>query len=191
MQTVSTGAPKGVIRFNSSGGSPVRFATNRDPIDLNMGLDGLLYVLFPGGFPEGEGLAIYDPVTLTQIDLHTFNFTPHRAVAANAAGEFFLADFDGDVQRMAPDGSLISQINVCGIISDCRLMDIDVSPDGKLVIGSVTGRVLLANSDLTGLQLVGPQFPNSVFVTFVPEPATALLLLSALSLCLGRARRRD
>ena len=189
MNTVGA-TERGVVRFNTQDSSAIRFADNRDMIDLNIGLDGFLYSLNPGGFPEGTGAAVYDPLTLAFIRNVTFNLTPHRAIAVGALGDIFLVDINGNLQKRDPFGSLLSQVNVCGLVSDCRLMDVDISPDGALVMGTVGGRVLLSNSDLSTVQVMPMTFPFGVFVTFVPEPATALLLLSALTFGLRRTRSR-
>lgn len=39
----------GIIRFNLLTGPSIRFPETIEPIDLTIGLDGLLYALYPGG----------------------------------------------------------------------------------------------------------------------------------------------
>ena len=45
------GESKGIVRFDLAAGTATRTATDIEPIDLNIGLDGLLYALYPGGVP--------------------------------------------------------------------------------------------------------------------------------------------
>ena len=60
----------GVVAFNIDSGVAFRFADGTDAIDLNIGLDGLLYVLSPGGSPGGRTIDVYDP--------RTWRFGPKR-----------------------------------------------------------------------------------------------------------------
>lgn len=172
---------QGIIRFDITTAATTRFATNVQPIDLNIGLDGMLYALQPDGFPEGFHVEVYDPITLDFVRFLNFFPQPHRAIAVNALGQIYLVDSVGNLQLRAPDGTLINQTSVCGVLPTsppglCFLSDIDVAPDGKLVMGTARGRVLTANADLSGLQLLSPSFSSGVFVSFVPEPSSFMML---------------
>lgn len=191
-----SGAAKGVIRFDQDQSTALRFATDIEPIDLNLGLDGLLYVLYPSSIPNGRCLDVYDPITLDRIrrlDLTaSLGSTAHRSVAANAAGEIFLADPDGELHRLSATGALLATTTLTAGTQPVDLYDVDVTPDGTIVLGDRHGRVLLTDEDVgaTSGFSVGV---NSVFVTYVPhvpEPSALLVLLSSLTLIASRRADR-
>ncbi|HUN82271.1 MAG TPA: hypothetical protein VMV81_12275, partial [Phycisphaerae bacterium] len=182
----------GVVRFDLASNTSLRFATTIDPIDLNVGLDGLLYVQYPGGSPAGFELEVYDPVTLEHVRQIFFGLNDFRACAVNRDGEIYLADSVGNIKRFAPSGTLISQINVCGILAgNCFLSDIDIAPDGALVASSAYGRLVLTDVGLSNpMAFPVPAFnTTTTFVTFVPEPASSMLAIVAFS-AITRSRPR-
>ncbi len=161
----------GVVRFNRLDGTAQRFANNRQPIDLTLGLDGLLYLLYPGGSPGGRFVDVFDPETLSFIRTISFadifGHTAHRAVAVNKNGEVFIADWDGDLQKLDSAGNILIKTNVCGIAATCSLYDIDVSHDGRVVIGDRSGGVTITDENFSGFSRfnVGTR---GTFVAFVP-----------------------
>lgn len=60
MRTLSGPAEEalGIIRYDTHGESWLRFATDLEPIHLNLGHDGLLHALRPGGNPTRRTLAV-------------------------------------------------------------------------------------------------------------------------------------
>ncbi|MBN1514521.1 MAG: PEP-CTERM sorting domain-containing protein [Phycisphaerae bacterium] len=178
-----SGAAKGVVRFDRDQSTALRFATDIEPIDLNLGLDGLLYVLYPSSIPNGRCLDVYDPITLDRIrrlDLTaSLGSTAHRSVAANAAGEIFLADPDGELHRLSATGALLATTTLTAGTQPADLYDVDVMPDGTMVLGDRYGHVFVTNKDFSDSSAFSVGV-NSVFVTYVPhvpEPSAALLLL--------------
>ncbi len=171
----------GVIRFNQSDGTWVRFGEDHEPIDLNIGRDGLLYTLFPGGSPNGRTVNVYDPLTMAfirEIDLTaTFGHTAHRSIAADDGGNIFVADADGDFQKIDADGTLLDSVNLdpqCD--GSCFFFDVDVSADGVVALGSRDGDVIITDEDLSSFSsfAVGTE---GTFVTIVPEPASLSMIL--------------
>lgn len=144
-----TDQARGVVRFDMESAAAVRFAENIDPIDLNMGLDGLLYCLYPGGSPEGRYVDVYDPETMAfvrTIDFSAiFGHTGHRSVAVNAAGEIFVADWDGDLTKLDGAGNVLLEANLCTISTGCNLVDVDVSTEGLVVVGERFGGVTVTD----------------------------------------------
>ncbi len=139
----------GIVKINLITGAGVRFATTIEPIDLTIGLDGLLYALYPGGSPEGRDISIFDPATLTEIghiDLSaTFGHTGHRAIAVTADSEVIIADSDGDLQKIDSAGNLLLETNICGHAESCNLYDVNVSQSGLVAIGDRFGGIVITN----------------------------------------------
>jgi len=196
MVTLS-GTAKGVIRFDRDQSTALRFAYDIAPIDLNMGRDGLLYALYPGTNPGGRWLDVYDPITLERtgrLDLATsLGSTAHRSVAANAAGDILLADPDGELHRLSATGALLATTTLTAGTQPADLYDLDVMPDGTIILGDRYGHVFVISEDFSDSSAfsVGT---SSVFVTYVPhvpEPSAVLLLLAGgLTVLSGGVRRR-
>ncbi|MEO0947930.1 MAG: protein kinase [Cyanobacteria bacterium J06641_5] len=156
---------QGVIMYD--GASSRRFATDVEPIDLNMGLDGLLYVLAGGGSPSGRTLAAYDPRALAKvrdIDLSATQVSSRRAVTANAKGEIFLATLSGQVFHLNSSGKLLKAVRF-----KQRFSDIDLARDGTMLLGTTDGVVLTVDAALTkSAPLFYGGQRSTVFATFVP-----------------------
>ncbi len=176
MNTSGDGEASGVVRFDLETDEFIRFADGTDAIDLNLGLDGLLYVLSPGGSPEGRVLDVYDPIStafVRTIDLtEIFGFTGHRSIATDAAGNVYIADFDGDIAKVSADGQVLLQDNLCNIAASCNLYDIDVAEDGLVVIGDREGGVTVTDVDFSAFDSfdVTSGFQGA-FVSIVPPSA--------------------
>lgn len=158
---------EGFLRLDVSTSEWIRFAEDTGPIDLNVGLDDVLYVLWSSGrmldrFDPATGLMI-DSVNLTDI----LGFEQHRAVTADASGTIYLADWDGDVAVFDPDGTIIAETNICDVAQSCNLYDIDVASDGRVIIGDRDGGVTITNSTLTSFDSTS-SFAGA-FVSFVPQ----------------------
>lgn len=140
----------GIVRFDD-GGPPMRFAEDIDPIDLNMGIDGLLYALHPGGSPGGRQIDVYDPDTLIFIRriFDRWSQPDHRSIAIDGEGYFYLADWDGDVSRFSPEGELQETVNLIPIADMRNLYDIDVAADGTLIVCDIRGRALVTDTAFT------------------------------------------
>ncbi|OGT81276.1 MAG: hypothetical protein A3J35_06295 [Gammaproteobacteria bacterium RIFCSPLOWO2_02_FULL_52_10] len=159
----------GLIRFDLDAGTSTRFASTIEPIDLNLGQDGLLYALYPGGSPGGTSIDIYDPDTLSYIrtiDLSsTLGWKGNRAIAANASGQLFVADWDGRLLKLDAEGNLLAENNLCSIADDCNALDIDVSATGKIIISYRFGSVVLTDEEFTA-PILFDSGNDGGFVTF-------------------------
>ena len=175
MYTASGGEAKGVVAFNTANGQIQRFAENTEPIDLTIGLDGLLYTLSPGGSPGGTTINVYNPISLVHIksiDLSAiFGWTDHRSIAVDYNGDIFIADWDGDVHRISGSGELLDTITpICdwpGFDIHCEFNDIDISRDGKIALGTRDGEIFLTDTRFSSLSEfnVGDK---GIFIEFVP-----------------------
>jgi len=175
------GEAQGVVAFDTVTGQAQRFAENTSPIDLTIGLDGLLYTLSPGGSPGGRIINIYDPSSLAYIDTidltDIFGWTEHRSIAVDYNGDIFIADWDGEVHHINKAGELIDTITPsCDWIGrdiHCEFIDIDISENGEIALGTRFGEIILTDTDFSSIFTfdVGESEIFVEFVpTFVPEP---------------------
>jgi hypothetical protein len=167
----------GVVVFNTDGGVAFRFADGTDAIDLTIGLDGLLYVLSPGGSPGGRTVDVYDPRTysfIRSIDLTAiFGWTEHRSIAVDFNGDLFIADLDGEISHVSAAGQLVQIISPpcdwIGFEIACSFTDIDISESGQLALGSRFGEIVVTDVNFSSVSKfqIGDR---SAFVEFVPQP---------------------
>jgi outer membrane protein assembly factor BamB len=195
MATAGAGSPQGVVQFDLNSTTTSRFATDIEPIDLTIGLDGLLYVLYPGGSPGGRTIDVYYPTTMQysrSIDLYS---TPadggQRAIAVNGDGEIFLVNLGGDVWHLDANGALLGSADVTSITGTIYLYDVEVAPDGTVVVGHRDGGFLISDESLASFTPVTvTESFEGAFLSFVPEPASGLLFLLAGCCTILRRRRR-
>jgi hypothetical protein len=183
---------KGIVVFDETGASR-RFAEDIEPIDLNLGLDGLLYALYPGGTPSGRSLNVYNPTTLEkirEIDLvANIEWNLDRvSVAVNAIGDLFVATVDGELFHLNSEGVLLDTLRPECIgepfITRCSLYDVDISTSGMVVLGTRYGDVFVTDESFLNVQsfLVGD---SETFISIVPEPTLSPETVSEPSALLG------
>ena len=168
----------GVVAFDTDTGVAFRFAAGTEAIDLTVGLDGLLYVLSPGGSPNGRTIDVYDPRTYSfvrSIDLTAiFGWTEHRSVAVDFNGDLFIADWDGEISHVSAAGQLVQTISPpcdwIGFDIACSFFDIDISASGQLALGSRFGEIIVTDTAFSSVSKfqIGD---GGTFVEFVPQPA--------------------
>jgi hypothetical protein len=166
---------QGIVVFDETGVSS-RFAEDIAPIDLNLGLDGLLYALYPGGSPGGRSLNVYNPATLEkirEIDLvASLGWgVDRRSIAVNATGDLFVATWNGEIFHLNSEGVLLDtlELECVGLFSgSCSLYDVDISTNGIIALGSRFGDVLVTDESFSNVQsfLVGG---SDTFVSIVPK----------------------
>jgi hypothetical protein len=145
----------GIVRFDIRDFSCERFFPESEFIDLTIGLDGLLY-----GFTDARALRVYDPSDMTF--LRTIRLLPadHRAVAVNRNGDLFTVAANGRVFHLdGTDGNLKNSLMIGG-----TLADIDISPEGRIVVASAEGDVTLTSEDLDSFT----SFKGGNVVAWVP-----------------------
>jgi hypothetical protein len=177
----------GLVRFDLTSGSSVRFADGTDYIDVTMGWNGLLYALTPGGSPEGTRLSVYDPVSLSLIRTIDHGVSL-RGVAVNPAGEIFGISWGASIYHFDANGALRESVPIA--VSNAH--DIDRDATGRLVFGGRFGNVTLTDESLdtfTGFS-VGTSDTFVSFVTPVPEPRSYILALAAAVGLLVASRRK-
>jgi hypothetical protein len=188
MATSNGGEPNGIVRFDLTSSQAIRFGqgaanTHGDYIDLNIGLDGLLYAIYPGGSPAGNMLDVFNPLTMAL--LRTVNLNMDLgAIAVDQAGEIFATSpFDPRIFRFNANGVLTGSL----VTGTDGLRDLDLSGDGRLFTISGNGRAIFTDITLASMTSFNAGPANTFFGAFVtavaavPESGgTALLLISTL-----------
>jgi hypothetical protein len=192
MQTFNAGGePQGIIRFDTLGGAPIRFAETIQPSDLNMGADGFLYALNGAGSPNPQVFR-YDPNTFALQAVVPILFEDNRAVAVTADGSIFIATGNGMIRRYSSTGALQLSLQV----SNAFFGDIDISADGRIALGTAgSGEIVLTDTTLTSFtrfRATDSTSGGNVFVAWaqVPEPSTYALSVLGLASLIAVARRR-
>lgn len=185
METSGDGNTQGIVVFEGENAS--RFATDIEPIDINRGLNGLLYALSPGGSPSGRMVSVYDPTTLAKI--RDINLTANtstgfnqsrRSIAVNSSGELFVATFSGTIFHLDEAGNLLNSNNFSSTCSQsdfsCSFLDLDINPQGTLLLTSRFGAVATTDESLSSLNLlIGEDSSfDGRFATFVPTQNAAI-----------------
>ncbi len=162
-----------VVRIDITDDSSERFPLTDQPSDIDIGLDGLLYLLLTDPVYLNQTVDVEDPATMTNVR-RFFNYAPanYYHLAANAQGEFFATKL-GTLSHLAANGTVLESITVN--VPSGWLQDVEVSRDGAVVVGtSGTGTIFLTDESLdppTPLVVpgtVGPYGINAIFVAFVP-----------------------
>ena len=143
MQTASPGEADGIIRFDTTDFSAVRFGAGDDYVDLTIGHDGLLYGL------EGSTIVhVFDPYSLAELRTVTLSVVPmHRALAVDQHGDLFCAAWNGTIYHYDPSGLLVDSL-ATGV---SNLGDIDLRADGMIAVTSWLGPILVTDTSLDAL----------------------------------------
>ncbi len=189
MRTFGPGQePQGIVRFDLAGGGSVRIAPSIEPIDFDLGLDGILYAL------TGTNTVLkLDPLTGASLGSVTVPSLDYRGIAVADDGSFFLTSSSGLISRFSSSGALLKSLSVTGEF----LGDIDIDPAGRIAVGTAnSGNVVVTNAVLdafTKFRATDSTSGGSTFVgwvTPIPEPGTCLFGLALVGICGGSRRRR-
>jgi PKD repeat protein len=164
--------PKGIVRFNRVTGTTTRFATKRNFDDLVVGHDGLVY-----GLDRPRGVYAYNPESKAQVrsvslpSYIDWDYQDYRAIAVNAAGEIFAATWGRMVHKFNSHGCLLGSVTLGGPSGFGNLTDIDVSADGRVVVGTTSGHVVQMSANLTDVTYFATS-GGSIFVAFGLDTGT-------------------
>ena len=138
-------------------------------IDLTMGLDGILYAL-----SDERTVNAYNPITMDFLWTTTLA-QDVRGIAVNEAGDIFGASWGQNIYSFNCDGTQLASINS----GTTNLTDIDVSFDGKLVVGTRFDRVILTDESLSSVSSFAVS--NNLDTTFVAfsTPQTPVTLINS------------
>ncbi len=131
----------GLVRFDLEDFSSDRFGAKQYS-DVTVGLDGLVYALVPGA------IDVFDPVTLVLLRTVGLSGVGQRlaGIAVGADGTIYGASSDtsGTVVAINDQGAIVRSLDTGVYFLDA----IDLRSDGKIVIGSNSGRVILTDTTL-------------------------------------------
>jgi hypothetical protein len=147
---------KGIVRFDMDADTAVRFATSVEFIDLTIGMDRLLYALEN----DEDTVYVYNPVTNGFIK--TINLAAGvRGIGVTAAGHIFGASWDDNIYHFDQNGTQLNSID--SGVSD--LVDLDITCDGHIVVGSRFGDVIFTDTSLGSVTSFDTGL-GQAFVTF-------------------------
>jgi hypothetical protein len=185
---------KGIVRFDLSSGTALRFGEIDGYQDLTIGGDNLVYALPGEGLPANR-IDVFDPTSLAlvrsiNLDSALFN-ADVRGIAVGFDGTIYAAAWNGFVYALDEQGMILNSRNT----GEGDLTDIDLDALGRLVIGSRFGEVILTDIALAtqiSFNVDNQEFGENIHVAWViPEPTTVTLLVVALCfLTLGWWRSR-
>lgn len=159
---VTAGAAEtGVVRFSLSGLPAERVAASYAFIDVETGLDGLVYAL------HSNGTSVYplDPMTGDPGQSLTLG-SSIRALAVDVDGTVYGASFGGSVFEFDAQGDIVTTLNV-----GTALADISLASDGTIAVGASANGVYLTDSAITTAELlVDLATGSAVFVDLREDP---------------------
>jgi hypothetical protein len=160
-QATVGGQAYGIIRFDSSGSAPVRFAQGNYFEQVTLGLDGNLYGLVgtntsPAGNPTIEA---FNPDTLAMVRSFTLNtgfLADIRSIAVDATGNVYAADWGGTVTKYNSSGNATGTSVVLKGQSGFaeNLVNVALDNDGQVAVGGRFGEIYLTNESLTNVQTI-------------------------------------
>src|SRR5262249_37644326 len=129
------GSPMGVVRFNLADDTATRFATDFDPIDLNVGHNGLVYAL-----NSARVVRAYDPETMQLVSSVTLPSAFYTGIAVAANGDIYACTSSNyTVYRFNSAGTVLGSTLVS---QNGFMQDIDLSAfDTRLAITTNFGYV--------------------------------------------------
>ena len=134
---------KGVVRFNLADGTSARFLETEAPQDLTIGKDGRLYLL------ERQHRQVLRPDHVRPAE--------HRYAAGGGLPRHRRQRRGRDLCRQLRASRSIASARAAPCSGSVTLtgvsdpMDIDVSGDGRVAIGTVSGHVVQMSENLTGI----------------------------------------
>lgn len=159
MVTPGAGAPSGLARFDLDGGNATHVSVPvGGPIDVSVGPGDELYVLAS----DGRTVTVKDPRSGDVVGAISLD----RAVSAIAVRDdgtilgagvnnlIYLFDLDGKSMKSMASGT-------------SSLMDIDIGRDGRVLVSSEEGKVVVTNVNLEGQATTFTVATDPVFLAFV------------------------
>jgi hypothetical protein len=170
----------GIIRFDTAANTAARFFAGTDFINLNMGLDGKLYALFPGcglwrNCSYASDINVYDPATMAllghiAIPSDILASDGIQALAADQSGRIFICGSNGVVYRLSSSGTL-ETAEATGFNYTTNLK---IDETGRIIVGQANGYVVVGdttlNNDFGFFQAINDPRGSfwTLFVAFTP-----------------------
>jgi len=161
----NTRVTDGIFKVDLIDFSVERF-TDKSYIDLNIGMDGLLYAL------NEYQVDVYDPDSMTL--LNDFSVDDNaRSVAADSEGNFYVARWDGLISRYDASGQFLSRLDVTEHFENehnfSSLYDININQRNELYVTNRNGQLLATTTDLAEISLL-LNHNSGTFLAFSPSP---------------------
>jgi uncharacterized delta-60 repeat protein len=149
------GEPRGIVRFDTSNGTAVRFASNTQFRSLTVGMDGNLYAVRD----SAQAVAVYDPVTLDFVRDIPFPApviaTGFMSMAVDQNSRLYLFAGQGNLYRLDSSGA----VEASQATSFHSVTDIEIDESGRLIMSEMGGRVIVGDTSL-----------SNGFTSFLSEP---------------------
>jgi len=169
------GPANGIIRFNTTDGSSVRFAQGTDFIQVALGQDGLIY-----GLETNGAVQVYNPDTLASVRSFTLQGGPDsdiRSIAVDGSGTILAATWGGYIAEYDPNGNFTgTSIQLKDLSGNPEhILNIALDTDGQVAVGcsvggSGAGDVFLTDESLSSPTVIHTTqtfpFSKNTFVTF-------------------------
>ena len=191
MATANAGSPNGIIRFDTSTSTAVRFMSGTDYSNVTVGANGLVYGINNSGIQTE--FDVFNPNTMDKVETilasGPVKYADLRGIAVDANGNIFAAEYSGTVYELNGSGAVVKSFNTG--FSD--LTSIAIDNQGDLVVGDRFGDVILTTTALTSATSFNIGASLEVYVNFtspltsasVPEPSSVVLIGTAGFLGLG------
>lgn len=161
------GPERGIVEFDGDAGwAGLRFADLFDTADLAIGPDGRVHSLLA----FSSVVYVFDPVTKQGVGSVTLEGSV-GAIAVTPDGGYLGVSGNGLLRRFTPEGVSFDTLDT----AIPGLVDIAVSAEGAIAIGTVLGEVVLVDAAMTAATtfLVGGGTANVAWVPFhATTPAT-------------------
>jgi PAS domain-containing protein len=163
MATAGAGAPSGIVRFDTAGGMPVRFADGTDFTQVAMGLDGALYGV------SGRTLHVYNADTLAELRIVTLSGGPDseaRSVAVNGQGQIFATTLGGYLVRYDANGQYLAHTELRTVGGSLEGgYSISLDRDGQIAVSAASGNIHLTDEAFSPIRRISTNI-SYAFVTF-------------------------
>lgn len=162
----------GILRFDRTTGQSVRFSsTVADYVDVNIGLNGLLYGL------TGNTVHVFEPLTMQQLSTITLN-TVYDALAVDSDGHIYAGTGEGMLVHFDATGRVVDRF----ISGTSHIIDLEIAADGRLAFGTAVNGVYMTTTQLISASLVAAGSLGSpvspTFVSFgsyeIPSPTGSI-----------------
>jgi hypothetical protein len=175
------GDASGIIAFDLALGTATRFATNLDPFDLTLGLDGSLWAL------SGDAAYAFDPATFAaRGSVSLAAVEDPMGLVVDAGGDLFVANYEGEVVHLSAVGAHLAARDFTDV---GPLLDIDIAPGGLIAVSSWVDDTVLTDTRFSFVRgIEGHRWES--FVAFVPVPEPSVIVLFAAGCILETWRRR-
>jgi hypothetical protein len=162
----SSGDPNGLVRFDHRDTNCVRFAEGRNYSALAVGLDGVVYARRADDIdpPPPTVIDAFDPATLGPIRTVTLSDSS-LTIAADALGQLYGANGQS-ILRYSANGTLIGAHQV---ITNGALYTLAISRDGRFVVVSSNGEVVIADSKFVPLNRFVILTGSQAYAAIIPD----------------------